>query len=145
MLNVLVERRPEQVWDVLCDGWAYADWVVGTQHIEDVDDHWPQQGSRIRFAVQVGPWILKNVTTVRLVEPKSRLEMEAHAGKLGSARISITLLPWGGDRTVVILDEHPLTGPGKWGYTVLLDGLLRFRNQRMVGKLAELVQQRHPD
>jgi hypothetical protein len=49
---------------------------------------------------------------VRLVEPCRLLELEAHAGRLGSARVSIELLDWGEGRTVVILDEHPLTGPG---------------------------------
>ena len=144
VLNVLVDRSPAQVWDVLSDGRAYADWVMGTRHIKDVDPRWPSQGSQIHYAVGAGRFTIEDVTTVRLVEPPHRLELEAHAGKLGSARISISLLPWGEDRTVVILDEHALTGPGRWWHTAAVDVALRFRNQRMVRKLAGIVHARHP-
>ncbi|WP_037055570.1 SRPBCC family protein [Pseudonocardia asaccharolytica] len=144
VLNVLIDRDPQQVWDVLSDGSAYADWVVGTRHIEDVDPHWPELGSQIRYALGFGRWTIEDVTTVRLVEPGRRLELEAYAGRLGSARISIALLPWGEERTLVIVDEHPLTGPGALWHTLLVDVLLRFRNQRMVRSLARLVHERHP-
>ena|SRR5579875_731581 len=144
VLNVLVDRSPAQVWDVLSDGWAYADWVVGTQHIKDVDSRWPEQGSQIRYAVGAGRLTIEDVTTVRLVEPPHRLELEAYAGKMGSARISISLMPWGEDRTLVVLDEHPLTGPGEWWHTAAADVALRFRNRRMVRRLAEVVHARHP-
>ena len=144
VLNVLVDRDPALVWEVLSDGWAYADWVAGTRRVKDVDPRWPGRDSQIRYVLGAGPFTLEDVTTVRLVEPPHRLELEAHAGKLGSARISISLLPWGGDRTVVVLDEHPLTGPGGWWHTAAVDAALRFRNQRMVRRLAETVQARHP-
>jgi uncharacterized protein YndB with AHSA1/START domain len=143
VLNVLVDRAPGQVWDVLADGQAYARWVVGTRRIQGVDPHWPEEGCQIRFLVGAGPFTLEDITTVRLVEPGHRLELEAHAGPLGTARISISLMPWGEDRTVVVLDEHPLTGPGARWHTVVVDTLLRVRNRRMVGKLAGLVHQRH--
>ncbi|HVV20407.1 MAG TPA: SRPBCC family protein [Pseudonocardiaceae bacterium] len=145
VLNVLVDRRPEHVWDVLSDGGAYAEWVVGTRRIRRVDDHWPEEGSQIHFTVQLGPVSIDDVTTVRLVEPGHRLELEAAAGWLGTARVSIALLPWGGSQTLVILDEHPLTGPGARWHSVALDALLRLRNQRMVRGLADLVHRRHPE
>jgi uncharacterized protein YndB with AHSA1/START domain len=143
VLNVLVDRAPGQVWDVLSDGQSYARWVVGTKRIRDVDPRWPEQGSRIRFSVGMGPWTVEDVTTVRLVDRGRRLELEANAGWLGSARISINLLPWGDDHTLVILDEHPLTGPGRRWHTAVADTLLRVRNQRMVRSLARLVHARH--
>jgi len=55
--------------------------------------------------------------TVRLMDPQRRLELEANAGRLGSARVSIVLLPWGDDSTVIIVDEHPLTGSGCSSHT----------------------------
>lgn len=82
------------------------------------------------------------MTTVRYVDHGKRLELEANAGKVGSARVSISLLPWGEDRTVVVIDEHPLTGPGAWWHTVLTDAALRLRNQRMVRQLARVVHER---
>jgi uncharacterized protein YndB with AHSA1/START domain len=141
VLNVLVDRGPPQVWQVLSDGRAYADWVVGTRHIRHVDDHWPEPGSQIHYTVGIGRWMIEDVTTVRLVEPGHRLELEAYAGRLGSARISIALLRWGEDRTLVILDEHPLSGPGARWHSLLVDALLRIRNRRMVRSLARVVRE----
>lgn len=143
-MNVLVDRDPRRVWDVLSDGWSYAEWVVGTRRIRDVDPDWPAQGSQIHYTVGVGRWTIEDVTTVRLVEPKRRLELEARAGRLGTARVSIVLLPWGEDRTLVVLDEHPLTGPGARWHSLPLEVFLRFRNQRMVRLLARVIRARYP-
>ena len=144
VLNVLVDRPPDHVWDVLSDGSSYAEWVMGTKYIRDVDPGWPNLGAKIHFSFGVGPWTLNDVTTVRLVEYGQHLELEAHAGPLGSARVSIRLLPWGQERTVVILDEHPLTGAGARWHSLPMEGLLRFRNERMLRSLAEVVERRHP-
>lgn len=142
--NVLVERPPREVWGVLSDGWAYAEWVAGTRFIRDVDKNWPEVGSKIYFTVGFGPFKIEDVTTVQLVEPCERLELEAHAGRLGTARNSIGLVPWGGNRTIVVLDEHPLAGAGGRWHNVLVEVLLRIRNRRMVKLLARLVEERHP-
>lgn len=144
VLNVLVERSPHEVWNVLSDGWAYAEWVAGTRFIRDVDESWPEVGSKIYFTVGVGPFKLHDATTVQLVEPYTRLELEAHAGRLGTARNSIGLVPWGEDRTIVVLDEHPLAGPGGRWHNIVIELLLRLRNRRMVRLLAQLVERRHP-
>jgi len=42
VLNVLIERSPEQLRQVLSDGWAYAEWVASTRNIRDADAHWPE-------------------------------------------------------------------------------------------------------
>jgi hypothetical protein len=131
------------VWDVLSDGWAYAEWVAGTQRIRNVDAQWPEPGARIHYTFGVGRWAIEDVTTVRLMEPRRRLELEAYAGRLGSARVSIELLRWGEDRTVVIIDEHPLTGVGARWHSVPLDAALRLRNRRMMRSLARVVREWH--
>ena len=143
--NVLIDRDPQQVWDVLSEGWAYAEWVAGTQHIRDVDARWPEPGAQIHYTFGVGRWTIEDVTTVRLMEPCRRLELEANAGRLGSARISIELLSWGEGRTVVVIDEHPLTGFGARWHSVPLDAALRLRNRRMMRSLARVVAERHRD
>src|SRR5581483_2146654 len=143
VLNVLINRDPKQVWDVLADGRAYAEWVVGTKRIREVDPNWPAEGSRIHYTVGAGRFTVEDITTVRLVEPERRLELEANAGWVGSARVSISLLPWGKDRTLVIVDEHPLTGVGARMHTMLADILLGFRNRRMMRALARVVHERH--
>ena len=142
ILNVLIPRTPEQVWSVLADGWSYADWVVGTRAIRDVDDDWPRPGSDIHYTVGGGPLTIRDRTTARIVEPLKRLELEARGGRMGVARISIEVLPWG-EHTVVVIDEHPLTGPGARWHNVVVDGILRFRNKQMLRNLDRVVQERY--
>lgn len=144
VLNVLVCRSPEQIWNVLSDGWAYREWVMGTQAIKAVDDGWPAAGTSIRYAVGVGPLSMTDRTTVRISEPCRELQLEAHAGWIGTARIAIQILPWG-EHSVVIFDEHPLSGRGARLHNMAIDGLLRLRNRWMLDKLAELVERRHPE
>ncbi|HLH57799.1 MAG TPA: SRPBCC family protein [Streptosporangiaceae bacterium] len=144
VLNVLVDRPCQHVWDVLSDGASYAEWVVGTQHIDDVDPDWPALGTKIHYSFGVGPWTMNDVTTVRLVEPGKRLELEVQAGPVGTARVAIELIPWGEERTVVILDEHPLSGLGARWHSIIVEGVLRLRNERMLRSLADLVRRRNP-
>jgi hypothetical protein len=143
MVNALVERRPEQVWDVLADGHAYADWVIGTTEIRAVDDGWPALGTAIHYTVGRGPLALRGRTTVRQVDPGHRLGLEADAGLLGSARIVIELSEWGED-TVIVIDEHPLRGPAYWLHSALSEALLLVRGRPMVNQLAKVVERRHP-
>jgi uncharacterized protein YndB with AHSA1/START domain len=143
-VNVLVQRAPEQVWSVLADGSAYADWVVGTREVRSVDAGWPEVGSSLRYTLGVGPLgLFRGSTTVRSQEPGRRIGLEADGGPLGSARIVISLEPWGDD-TVVVLDEHPLRGPAYLLHNVLSDAVLLVRGGPMVRNLARVVEQRFP-
>jgi uncharacterized protein YndB with AHSA1/START domain len=142
-VNVLVRRPPEQVWDVLSDGFAYADWVVGTREIRAVDDGWPAVGTRIYYTVGVGPLSFQGHTTVRHADPNRQLGLEADGGPIGTARIVLDLSEWGED-TVVVLDEHPLRGPGYRLHNMLSDAALLLRGRPMVANLARLVEKRHP-
>jgi uncharacterized protein YndB with AHSA1/START domain len=142
-VNVLVQRSPEQVWEVLCDGRAYASWVIGTREIRSVDGDWPAVGSGIHYTVGWGPLALRGRTTVRAAEPGRMLGLEADAGLLGTARIVLELTPWGED-TVVVLDEHPLRGPSYLLHNTITDAVLLLRGRPMVQNLAKLVERRHP-
>jgi hypothetical protein len=141
VLNALIERSPEDVWAVLEDGHSYADWVVGTRKIHEVDEHWPAVGSQIHYSIGIGPITFDDFTTVRRLEPKRELELEANAGWLGSARISFELRPWG-ENTLLIIDEHPLSGLGARWHNTLVEVLLRVRNRHMLHRLTEAVKQR---
>jgi uncharacterized protein YndB with AHSA1/START domain len=142
-VNVLVRRSPQQVWEVLSDGHAYASWVLGTREIRAVDEEWPQVGAAIHYTVGWGPLALRGRTTVRAAEPGRMLGLEADAGLLGTARIVIELTPWGED-TVVLLDEHPLTGTGSWLHNPVTDVVSLLRQEPMMRSLARLVEQRYP-
>jgi hypothetical protein len=143
VVNALVERRPEQVWDVLADGHAYADWVIGTTEIRAVDDGWPALGTAIHYTVGRGPLALRGTTTVRQLDTGRRLGLEADAGLLGSARIVIELSEWG-EGTVIVIDEHPLRGPAYWLHSAVSEALLLVRGRPMVNQLAKVVERRHP-
>lgn len=143
VVNVLVERPRDQVWEVLADGTAYSDWVVGTSQIRAVDESWPEVGSSLHYTVGLGPLGLRGRTTVRAAEPGRTLGLEADAGPLGTARIAIELLDWDGD-TVVVLDEHPLRGPAWFLHNAVSEAVLAVRGRPMVKNLARLVERRFP-
>jgi len=141
VLNGRIERPPDVVWALLEDGHSYADWVVGTRQVHEVDDTWPAVGSRLRFTAGFGPFTVEDITTVRRIEPKRSLELEAHAGWLGSARICFDVRSWG-EHTLVIIDEHPLSGLGARWHNAVLEVLFRFRNRRMLENLDHAVKNR---
>ncbi|MFC8723065.1 SRPBCC domain-containing protein [Kitasatospora sp. NPDC057198] len=131
----LITSPPERVWDVLANARSYARWVVGTQDVLDADEHWPAVGARLRFRVGLGPAALEDTCVVRICEPVRRLELEAAADPLGTARIAFSLVPWGED-TLLLLDEHPLRGLGARLENPLTELLLHLRNRRLLGNLA---------
>ncbi|MFF3564659.1 SRPBCC family protein [Streptomyces sp. NPDC002574] len=137
----LVAGTAEDVWAVLADVDRYGEWVVGPSGSERGDGDWPQVGSSIRYTVELGPMKLKGTTVVRISRPGRQLELEAMSGWLGSARIALELRPWAED-TLVIVDEHPLRGPGGMLHNSLLDAFLQLRHRSMLNRLARMVEER---
>ncbi|MFJ7072172.1 SRPBCC family protein [Streptomyces sp. NPDC098781] len=133
----LIKVPPSAVWAVLADGRRYADWVVGTSQSHPVRGQWPHVGAAIRYKVRIGPVQLVNDTVVRHCEEGVRLELEAHAGALGTARIAIELRPWG-DLCLVIVDEHPLQGAGGRLHNVGFEPFIQLRHRAMLARLARL-------
>ncbi|ULR48142.1 SRPBCC family protein [Streptomyces deccanensis] len=133
----LIKVSPQTVWDVLADGTRYAEWVVGTSASEPVRGQWPQVGSAIAYEIRVGPWRLSNETVVRYCDEGSELGLEARAGVLGTARISVELRPWG-PYCLVIADEHPLQGVGGKLHNVGVEALIQVRHRTMLARLARL-------
>ncbi|MEU3962214.1 SRPBCC family protein [Streptomyces buecherae] len=133
----LIKAPPSTVWAVLADGSRYAEWVVGTSSSRPIHGHWPRTDAAIGYEVRIGPVSLTNRTTVRFCEEGSRLELEAHAGALGTARIAIELRPWG-EHCLVLVDEHPLRGAGGWLHNAAFEPLIHLRHRAMLGRLAGL-------
>ncbi|KRD20975.1 MULTISPECIES: SRPBCC family protein [unclassified Streptomyces] len=136
----LIKVSPQTVWTVLADGGRYAEWVVGTASSEPVRGRWPQVGSAIGYEVRFGPLRLTDETVVRHCEEGSELELEAHAGMLGSARIAIELRPWG-EHCLVIVDEHPLQGASGRLHNVGFEGLIQLRHRAMLARLARVCEE----
>ncbi|MET9667936.1 SRPBCC family protein [Streptomyces sp. NPDC006475] len=135
----VIEQSPDAVWAVLESPALYSEWVVGTTDSRPLDDRWPQVDSALEYSVPIGPLSYEGRTTVRRYEPHRWLELEAHSGRLGTARIAIEVRPWGG-HTLVIVDEHPLRGLGGKLHTAPLDLLIQLRHRTMLPRLAQTVE-----
>ena len=134
----LITTTPEHVWDVLMDGWLYPLWVVGATHMRDVDATWPAVGARLHHSV--GPWPvqLRDDTVVLAVEEGRRLELEARAIPVGSARVVLTLTPLGPDRCRVSILEYAASGPGRLVPTAVQAPFIRARNTESLQRLADI-------
>lgn len=135
----VIEQPPDAVWAVLEDPELYADWVVGTSASWPLDTRWPQVDAALAYRVDLGPWTLEGRTVVRRVEPPRWLELEVDSGRLGTARIAIEVRPWGG-QALVLVDEHPLRGPGGVLHAAPLDLLIQLRHRSMLPRLARTVE-----
>ncbi|CAM5436082.1 MULTISPECIES: SRPBCC family protein [Streptomyces] len=137
----LIKRHPDTVWAVLADGGRYQDWVVGPYRSQPCEGVWPELGSTISYSVHLGPWSLSGRTVVRRCEPPKELELEVDSGALGTARIAVEIRPWG-EHALVIMDEHPLQGPGGLLHNTVLDALFQLRHRSMLKRLARVVESR---
>jgi uncharacterized protein YndB with AHSA1/START domain len=135
----LVKRSREDVWAVLSDRDRYSEWVPGTSGSRPGEGDWPQEGATLRYSVRVGPWTLDGSTVVRESERPGRLALEIDSGLLGTARIDIEIRRWG-EHSLVIADEHPLTGAGGLLHNAAIDAALQLRHRRMLARLAEVVE-----
>jgi len=137
----LIERRPEQVWEVLADPATYSRWVVGVADSEPGGGAWPDVGAELAYRVVLGPWTGSGRTTVRRSQAPDALELEVDSGPLGTARIAVEIRPWGRAESIVVLDEHPLRGPAGSLHNVAIDAFLQVRHRGMLGRLAQVVEQ----
>ncbi|MFF1510111.1 SRPBCC family protein [Streptomyces sp. NPDC058326] len=135
----LIRKPPAEVWSVLRDGDLYSRWVVGTDDSWNRDGRWPAEGSEIGYAVRFGPLEYRGRTVSRVYEPGKRLELESMGGRSGSVRIAITVQAWAED-TLVIVDEHPLSGPTARWHNAVLDAAIQVRHRAMLTRLARLVE-----
>lgn len=131
----------QAVFDVLRDGTTYGEWVVGTRAIRDIDTGWPQEGTRLHYTVGYGPLRKDDVTTSRDYAPDRRLELEAHAWPMGTARI-VLQAESGPDGTRVSIEEHPKRGMAARLHNPALDLLIKVRNVETLRRLEKLARHR---
>jgi uncharacterized protein YndB with AHSA1/START domain len=92
---------------------TYPDWLVGCREIRDVDDAWPEPGSRFHHRVGlVGPLTVPDSTSVLEIEPDRLLVLEVRARPFVRARSSFRLEDAsshdGRPVTRITLDEEPI-------------------------------------
>ncbi|MET7750188.1 SRPBCC family protein [Micromonospora sp. NPDC005367] len=140
----MIDASPERVFDVLADGWTYSDWVVGTTHVRDVDDNWPQVGSSLHHRAGPWPFSLEDSSTVLLSEPPRKLVLRAGLWPAGEAIVTFTLDPVGAGATRVRIGEDFAAGPLRWVRNKLNDLVLHLRNEETLKRLSDIAT-RHED
>lgn len=136
-----VSATPEQVWEVLSDGWLYPLFVVGASRMREVDDSWPAVGSRLHHSVGSWPVLIDDTTEVLEVDEGRRLLLKARGWPAGEAHVEISLRP-DGDATVVTMVEDATSGPGVLVPKPLRDAQLHWRNVEALQRLAFVVEGR---
>lgn len=137
----VIDAQPHQVWNVLCDGWLYPLWVVGAARMRDVDQSWPEVGSRLHHSAGSWPLLLDDITVVLEADPLRRLVLRARGWPAGEARVVITLEGHQG-RTEVVIEEDASGGPATLVPAPLRRALIRWRNVEALRRLALLVEGR---
>jgi hypothetical protein len=136
-----MSATPDQVWQVLADGWLYPLWVVGASRIRDVDAAWPAPGARLHHSVGAWPVLLDDITEVMECQPGALLELKAHAWPAGRADVRIRLRPQASE-TEVVFEEQATDGPAALLPRAAQDPLLSWRNVESLRRLAFLAERR---
>lgn len=136
-----IAATPEQVWEVLSDGWLYPLFVVGASRMRAVDDSWPAVGSRLHHSVGTWPLLINDTTEVLEIEENRRLLLLARGWPAGQAHVDISLQP-SGDTIVVTITEDATAGPGLLIPKPLRDVQLHARNVETLRRLAFVVEGR---
>jgi len=139
-----IQATPDQVWNVLADGWLYPLWVVGASRMRDVDDTWPAVGARLHHSVGTWPLLIDDHTEVVEAVPGSVLGLHARALPTGTAGVTIRLEPVGAE-TEVSIEEDVVAGPARLMPKALRDPSLRWRNTESLRRLAYVVERRQAD
>src|SRR3954447_3277351 len=133
-----IHATPQQVWDVLADGWLYPLWVVGATRMRAVDDGWPEAGTRIHHSAGVWPAVINDETVVLECDPPNCIELRAKGWPMGEADVTIRIQP-AEDGSRVVLEEDASVGPARLLPTPLRTPLLMWRNSETLRRLAFVV------
>jgi hypothetical protein len=130
---------PEQVFAVLADGWSFPSWVVGAARMRDVDEGWPEPGSRLHHSVGTWPLLLNDTTTAVELDPGRMLRLKARAWPAGEADVRIEAVPTPSGCTISI-SEDAVDGPATLIPQPVRTAMLRLRNTETLRRLALLAE-----
>ncbi|MBS2939770.1 SRPBCC family protein [Nocardioides sp. J2M5] len=136
-----IHATPEQVWEVLADGWLYPLFVVGASRMREVDTGWPAVGTRLHHSVGTWPLLVDDTTEVLALDVGRHLRLEARAWPAGRAHVDLRLEESGG-ATLVTIEEDATGGPGVLVPKPLRDVQLHARNTETLQRLAFVVEGR---
>jgi uncharacterized protein YndB with AHSA1/START domain len=136
-----MKATPEQVWDVLADGWLYPLWVVGASRMREVDEGWPAVGAKLHHSVGSWPMLIDDTTEVLDSTPGSTLVLHARAWPTGAAQVTLRLDAVGVE-TDVSIEEDAVAGPALLMPKPLRDVQLTWRNSETLRRLAYVAERR---
>lgn len=136
-----IQSTPEQVWDVLADGWLYPLWVVGASRMREVDERWPAVGAQLHHSVGSWPLLVDDTTEVVDSVPGVMLRLHARSRPAGTAEVTIRLEAAGAETNVVI-EEDAISGPGRLVPKLLRTPPLTWRNVEALRRLAYVAERR---
>ena len=137
----MMKCTPQDVFDVLADGWTYASWVVGAACIRDVDPEWPAVGSRIHHSVGLWPLLISDDTEVEHVDPPHGLRLKVRLWPTGAGLVTMTCTAKG-DGTEVVMEEQIVSGPAALMPRPVKDAMLHARNVEALNRLSDLAENR---
>lgn len=132
---------PAAVWDALADAGGYGFWVVGSREVRDADPEWPAPGSRFHHTVAVGPFTISDHTRALEADAPRRLQIRAKARPLGTARITLEMIPGDGG-TLVRMTETPDGPTAILGLNPLVHLFTKARNAESLMRLEQLALRR---
>jgi uncharacterized protein YndB with AHSA1/START domain len=105
--EITIAASADEVFAVLLDAYAYADWVVGARRVRGVDPEWPAVGARFHHALGAGPIELKDSTKILELDRPHHLALEVRFRPFGTGRVDLHLeAVQGGRATLVTMDEE---------------------------------------
>ena len=136
-----IAATPDQVWEVLADGWLYPLWVVGATRMRDVDESWPAEGAALHHSAGVWPLVIDDETRVLDSKPGRSLRLRAKGWPAGEAEVVIELEAHG-EKTRVAIHEKAVSGPGALMPQFIEAPLMKIRNSETLNRLAHVVEGR---
>jgi hypothetical protein len=130
----ILHCRPEDVFDVLADGWLFTTWVVGASRMRGQDPGWPAVGTRLHHSFGVWPFVIDDVTTVLEWEAPHRMVIQPKGWPIGEARVELTVEEHRRGCKVTIV-ENAVAGPGSWVPDFLLQPMIWIRNRETLRRL----------
>lgn len=137
----LVAATPDQVWEILADGWLYPLWVVGASRMREVDESWPEVGSRLHHSVGSWPLLIDDTTEVLGIQPGVSLTLRARTWPAGSADVHVRVTP-NGAQSEVTIEEDVAAGPARIVPKPVRDAGLAWRNSETLRRLAYIAERR---
>ena len=109
--------------------------------MREVDDHWPEVGSKLHHSVGAWPALIDDNTEVLECVPQHSLTLRARAWPIGEAQVHVRLEP-AGVETNVVMQEEPVSGPGALVPPPVRGLSLRWRNSESLRRLAFIAENR---